>query len=136
MTRTSFIRLIKSVVTLFLASLIVAFAIWRSLNYARGSSITITEPVNGSSISSKSVLIKGHVERAKNLILNGNGININEKGEFSITILVFPGINVVTLIAKDQFGRSTEQRIVLSGLSISTTTDTSIGNNNATTTTP
>jgi|GEM_PF-3234949 len=132
--------------TLIVVGLIVIFAIWRSLDYARGPSVTVTEPINGSSISTESIIIKGVVERAKNMLLNGNEINIDEKGDFSETVIVFPGINLITLTAKDQFGRSAIQTITLVGNSMSndrdnmdsatTTKDTSISNNNSSTTTP
>ena len=90
-------------------------------------------------------MIKGVVERAKNMLLNGNEINIDEKGDFSETIIVFPGINLITLTAKDQFGRSAIQLITLVGNkadktndtgNIPTSTDTVINNDNASTTTP
>ena len=145
MTRSAYIRLIKIVTTIIVVALISTFAIWRSLDYARGPSVTITEPINGSSISANSVMIKGVVERAKNMLLNGNEINIDEKGDFSETIIVFPGINLITLTAKDQFGRSAIQLITLVGNkadktndtgNIPTSTDTVINNDNASTTTP
>ena len=130
MTRTSYIKLIKIIGITIIALLILAFAIWRSLDYTRGPHITVTEPTNGSSIAERSVTIKGRVERATNLLLNGNQTNIDEQGNFSEKIIIFSGINKITLSAMDQFGRSTENRLTLLG------NDKIIGNNISTTTTP
>jgi len=123
MTRTTFIRRLKIIGTTLAIALIVAFAIWRSLDYARGPHITITEPINGGTVMEKTVTIKGKVERSILLLLNGNKTNIDEQGHFSEEIIVFPGINRISLVAKDQFDRSTEERLTL------------VGNNNSASTT-
>jgi hypothetical protein len=43
--------------------------------------------------------------------LNGKAITIDEQGHFDETILVFPGTNILTLVARDQFERSVETRV-------------------------
>ena len=103
---------------------IIAFAIWRSLDYARGPHITVTYPPNGAAITEKYITLKGQIDRANNLLINGREVNIDEKGAFSDEIVIFPGINMITVTAKDQFGRSTEDRLTL------------VGNNNSSSTTP
>ena len=122
MTRTSFIKLIKIVATSVVALLIIAFAIWRSLDYVRGPHITIKQPTNGAEITNSYVTIIGRVERATNLLIDGSEINIDEKGNFSDNIVVFPGVNFITIAAQDQFGRSTKDQLTLVGNNISTST--------------
>ena len=90
MTRTSFIKLIQIIATAVIALLIIAFAIWRSLDYARGPHITISEPQNGAAIGENYITIKGRVERATNLLVNGNETNIDEIGNFTDNIVIFP----------------------------------------------
>ena len=124
MTRTSYIRLIKMIGTATVTVVIIAFAIWRSLDYARGPHITVTYPPNGAAITEKYITLKGQIDRANNLLINGREVNIDEKGAFSDEIVIFPGINMITVTAKDQFGRSTEDRLTL------------VGNNNSSSTTP
>ena len=104
-TRTTTIRLIKLLGILILAGIIIAYAIWRSLNYTRGPVINIIEPLNGSSTASTTITIRGIVERVNNIYLNGNALSIDEQGHFSETIIVFPGLNKISLKARDQFGR-------------------------------
>jgi len=148
MTRTTFIKLIKIILTTFVATIIITFAIWRSLNYARGPHITITQPINGAEISENYTILIGQVERVKHLLINGSNTNIDEKGIFTDNIVVFPGINIITVIAQDQFGRSIKEQITLVGKNritkiekprlsnTGTTSQKSVGNNISSSTTP
>ncbi len=112
-TRTTFIRIAKITASAVLILVIVAYALWRSLAYARGPHITILEPLDGASISAPTAFIRGSVERSNNVTLNGKAISIDEQGNFTETLIVFPGVNIITFEASDQFGRSVETRIQL-----------------------
>jgi hypothetical protein len=115
-TRRTTIRIIRAFLISLFSLCIIAYAVWRSFNYARGPSIDIYQPQNGAGIASSTVDIVGKAERIKALKLNGSEISIDEKGNFKQTIIVFPGMNIITLEAKDQFGRSVNDELVLVGL--------------------
>ncbi len=115
LTRTTTLRLIKIAIIAVVAIIIIAYAIARSLNYARGPKINLVEPANGATVSSPTVDLIGTIERAHNLTINGNSVPIDELGNFKQTIVVFPGINRLTLLATDQFDRNTETDIVIVG---------------------
>jgi hypothetical protein len=115
LTRTSYIRILRIVVASVVIVLIVAYAIWRSLNYARGPAIVILEPENGSSAPGSTMTIKGHADRVNNLIMNGDQVSIDEQGNFVQSIIIFPGTNKITFTASDQFGRSTEKELDILG---------------------
>ncbi len=115
LTRTSYIRLLRIVGAVLIVVIIASYAVWRSLNYARGPAITIFEPVNGAAASSPVMTIKGRADRVNDLIMNGQMISIDEQGNFNQTIVVFPGLNKITFIANDQFGRSTEKELDIVG---------------------
>ena len=115
LTRSTNLRLIRFISIAIIAGLIIAYAIWRSLNYARGPVIEIFQPTNGSSIASSTVVINGRADRVNSLKLNGDTISVDEKGNFSQTLIVFPGLNIITLDASDQFGRSTRTELQLVG---------------------
>ncbi len=115
LTRTSYIRLLRIILAAVVVLIIVTYAIWRSLNYARGPEITITSPLNGSSVDSETVEIKGQAVRVNNLIMNGQAISVDQQGNFDETVIVFPGTNKITFKASDQFGRSTEKELDLVG---------------------
>jgi hypothetical protein len=116
LTRTSYIRILRIAVAVIVIGLIASYAIWRSLNYARGPAITIFEPVNGSTVNSSTIEIKGRADRVNELIMNGQTISIDEKGGFDQTIVIFPGTNKITFTANDQFGRSTQKELDIVGI--------------------
>jgi hypothetical protein len=115
LTRTRFRRIIGIAAAIAAIILIAAYAVWRSFAYASGPRISIFAPVDGASISSTTVEISGQVLRASQLTLNGYPTSVDEKGDFSQTLAVFPGANTITLTATDQFGRSIEKRVTILG---------------------
>jgi len=113
LTRSTTLRLFKIGGVVLICALIVTYAIWRSLNYALGPEIHISSPANGATIDTGIVTIQGQALRVNNLLLNGNMISIDQMGHFNETILLFGGINLITLEANDQFGRHAEKQLVL-----------------------
>jgi hypothetical protein len=113
--RTATLRLIRWSLIGLGALLIVIYAFSRSLNYIHGPRINIFQPINGSAVASTTVTIIGRADRVNSLLLNGKTVFIDEAGNFKETILLFPGMNIVTLTAKDQFGRTTQDELDLVG---------------------
>ncbi len=114
--RTKTLRFIRLAVIGIFAVIIVAYAIWRSLNYARGPVINIFQPLNGSAMATSTVKIIGQALRVNSLSLNGKTVFIDEAGNFSETLIVFPGMNIITFNAHDQFGRETKKELDLVGM--------------------
>lgn len=110
-TRTTTLRLFSVGTIVLVALVIIAYAVWRSLNYARGPEIVISSPSHGASIVSTTTKIIGQALRVKEISLNGKPISVDEQGNFTETIILFPGVNIVTLTAKDQFDRDTFKQI-------------------------
>jgi hypothetical protein len=115
LTRTRFRRVIRVTGVALVCVAIIGYVSWRSLPYARGPHIDVFEPVDGSAISGPTIDVIGRAERVASLFLNGSLISINEQGGFKETLIVFPGVNTLTLRATDQFGRGTEARIEIFG---------------------
>ena len=116
LNRSTTIRLIKYLLAFFIILVITLYAIWRSLNYARGPVIEIFQPNNGSSIDSKTVNITGRVIRVNSISLNGHAITVDTEGNFNEPLVIFHGLNIITLVAKDQFDRSVKKELQLVGL--------------------
>ena len=116
-TRTTNIRLVKYLAVIVASLLILLFIIWRSLNYVRGPDITIFEPMNGASTSSSTITLKGQVARVNNLSVNGNIVPVDQQGLFTWSLVIFPGVNIITIDAKDRFLRNTRETILLVGTS-------------------
>ena len=61
---------------------------------------------NGETSKTSLLEITGNAKNALNLTLNGNEISINQAGDFSETIALSVGYNIVTIEARDKFGKS------------------------------
>jgi len=107
LSRTSNNRLFKTIGVVFLSLIIVAYAVSRSLDYAKGPSIEISNPQNGITATSTTIEITGRALRVNEIFLNGNPILIDENGNWNETIILFPGLNKLTILGKDQFNRQT-----------------------------
>ena len=117
-SRTNYRRLLQLSGALILAGIIIAYAISRSLNYARGPEIIIFNPSNGSTATSSTITIDGQALRVNKITLNGNPIFIDENGYWKETLIVLPGLNKITVSADDQFGRKTSQTLDLVGITV------------------
>jgi len=60
--------------------------------------------------NSSMVMIKGIAEKAIYITLNGREIFIDKNGNFSETIAILPGFSIITLNARDKFGKTAEKR--------------------------
>ena len=115
LTRTTVIRSLKFLGIVVLVGLIFAFVLSRTQDYLRGPYLEIFEPVNGSAIASSTVAVSGRVQRVNGLFLNGEPVSTDEQGRWRETIVVFPGLNKITLIARDRFDRKIQQELDLFG---------------------
>lgn len=66
----------------------------------------VIENPDGSTIS----IIKGQAPKATYITLNGREIFIDKDGNFSESIAFLPGFSIVTLHAKDKFGKTAEKK--------------------------
>jgi len=66
----------------------------------------IIEKTNDSSL----VEVSGKASKATYITLNGREIFVDKEGNFSESIAILPGFSVVTLNAKDKFGKTAEKK--------------------------
>jgi hypothetical protein len=114
-TRTKFIRLLRITAAIAIVAAIIGYGIWRSLAYARGPSIEIYSPIDGSSSASTTIEIVGKASRINSLTVNNNPVSVDENGNFKVSLVVFQGTNIATVAATDQFGRSLQKQIRILG---------------------
>ncbi len=93
--------------------IIIGYAIFESYDFIKGPKISVFEPLNGSSISTSSVIVTGKADRIKDLYINNRPILIDREGNFSETILLAPGYNISLLSAQDRFERTIEYKLEL-----------------------
>ncbi len=92
-------------ITLLLFTAIVVYAIWNAKNLILGPRIDVLEPIDGSLLSSNTVLIKGVVKNGSFISLNGRQIFTDDMGIFLEEILPLKGYNVVEISAQDRFDK-------------------------------
>jgi hypothetical protein len=121
------LRTIRVSGAVLICAVIIGYISWRSLPYAQGPRIDVFEPVDGSAVAGPTIDVVGQAERVVSLTLNGSPISVNEQGSFKETLIVFPGVNTLTLRAADQFGRGTEARLEIFGTTPLPTASTTTG---------
>jgi hypothetical protein len=94
-------------------TVVVGYGIFATHDFVIGPTMTILEPVSGSTFTTPSIRIKGVVSRIQDIRLNGRSITIDDRGNFDEAILLAPGYNIFTLEARDKFGRSKDVRLEL-----------------------
>jgi hypothetical protein len=101
------------VIVAIIAAGLLYFIYRTSRAYLSGPSITITAPADYAAFSTSTATITGQAMRVQDITLDGRSITIDDKGNFSETILLMPGYNIETLAAHDQFGHVTQKRLEL-----------------------
>lgn len=77
--------------------------------------LSFFEPYDGMNFTDAKVTLVGNVSGAKKLLLGETDVSIDENGDFSVTVDLVPGINVVEFIAEDDAGNLTERTMFLYG---------------------
>lgn len=89
----------------------IAIFVYAKMNFIwRGVGI---EAEIAQSEGSKIATIRGKAEKAIQLTINGREIFIDQAGNFTETISPLPGYSVITLFAKDKFGKTAEKKFEL-----------------------
>ena len=111
LTRYGTKKILKTIFLIFIACIILGYALFATHDVILGPSIVITGPTNGSNFTVPNTTITGTVYRIKEITLNGRPITIDDKGNFSETVLLAPGYNIFTFTVQDKFGRSKDYRL-------------------------
>lgn len=106
-------KIVRAAVIVIIASIVFGYAYFASRDYILGPQIIISEPMNGATVATSTVIIKGRALRIQDIVLNNRPILIDEKGNFTETLLLFPGYNVSLISAHDKFNRTIEYKLEL-----------------------
>ncbi|MEX2014055.1 MAG: hypothetical protein WD896_01735 [Parcubacteria group bacterium] len=98
-------------VLIILFFLLVTYSSYQARALIIGPRIWITSPEDGSILGSETVILEGQSKNIAWISLNGRQIFTDENGEWSEKLLVSPGTSIMTVRARDRFGRETEERI-------------------------
>ncbi len=92
---------------------IVTYAFFASRDLILGPQVNIESPENGSVVVGSLVLIQGTTKKINSISFNDRPIFIDQSGRFSEKLLLAPGYTVLTIRAKDRFGREVVKRLEL-----------------------
>ena len=107
--KTSAKKIIKISSLSILFLIIIIFAFFRSKDLIFGVKIKNVNIVDGAKVENNIVNITGNAKNATQVILDGREISVDQKGDFSETIALLPGYNIIEIKAVDKFGHSDDK---------------------------
>ncbi|MEK7179918.1 MAG: hypothetical protein AAB706_00415 [Patescibacteria group bacterium] len=111
---SSNVKFLFKVLSVTVGSLIILLYIfYQGKNIIEGPIISIQSPINGATLTSSLIEVRGISDNIAQISLNDRPIFIDEKGFFRERILLSPGYNIIKLRGEDKFGRSKEQFLEL-----------------------
>ncbi len=128
-------KIIKRVLAGLGIAIIVGYSVFALDGFIRGPRIEIATPesVHGGGIryfsyatTEAAVLVSGRVIHANMLFINGAEIPRNLEGNFSESLLLAPGYNILSVEAKDRYGRATEKTIEITLIATTTLATTTL----------
>ena len=103
----------RALIGLLFLGVIAFYTLIQSEDFARGPEIAILYPQGGILLSEPLVEIRGVALRVSDITLNDAPIFIDESGAFNETILLVPGLNIITIEAQDKFERRVTKTLEL-----------------------
>lgn len=76
-----------------------------------GPHISVQEPLDGTRVSAAVVLLKGKADNITHISVDDRPIFIDEHGNFEEKVIVSPGLDTITIWARDRFGRETDKSL-------------------------
>jgi hypothetical protein len=114
MSRYNTAKIIKNSIYALFTIIIIGYALYNSRIFIAGPQIDILRPQNGETITESPLIrVQGEARNIAFMELNNKQIDTNEESKFNEPVLLYPGYNVITIFAKDKFGRTVEKQIEL-----------------------
>lgn len=105
--------ILKTLIIAVFVLIIIGYSIFQAQKIVRGPQITVSSPINGAVVATSAVDIIGIAKNISGISLNDRSIFIDESGNFSEKLMLYPGYNIIKLKAQDKFGALTEKSIEL-----------------------
>ena len=75
--------------------------------------MTLTQPVEGSTVDAKNVVVTGTTEPGSTITVNGRIVVITPEGAFTDSFSAAPGPLAITVVARDRAGNETTQKVTV-----------------------
>ena len=92
---------------------LISYGVFQARNLALGPIVEVTEPADGAVVTSPEITIAGTAKNIAFMTLNGQEIYTDTEGAFSEDRTLSLGYNVITLSARDKFGKETTRTIYI-----------------------
>lgn len=123
-------RLLQWTMVIMGISIILGYGIFAFKGIVWGPRVILNTSLNGSATTSPLVVVSGRSIRITRLFLNGATTTLDLAGNFSESLLLSRGYNIMTLEGFDKYGRGTKEIIEMTLRNeIATSTATSTINN-------
>src|SRR4051812_33151329 len=101
--------LVRILVISFFVETFIGYSIFQAHKIISGPQIALASPQNGETTHKSDVDISGIAKNISFISLNDRPIYIDESGNFTEKLLLYPGYNIIKLQARDKFGASVEK---------------------------
>lgn len=81
-----------------------AFSYWQ---FAGNPVLVVSSPVNNLVMTQDSVEVIGKTDPGASLVINNEPVSVLENGSFDVKVPLSPGINTLTVVASNKFGKKT-----------------------------
>ncbi len=96
---------------IFIVLAVLGYTAHEAKSIIRGATLSIDAPRHGATVDRSLVTVAGSAAHATAITLNGRAIITDEQGVFREHLLLAPGYNIVTVLARDRFGRIAREKI-------------------------
>lgn len=90
---------------------LIAYSLFQARFIILGPRISIESPRDGQSVDSAVVNMVGRADNIAYISINDRPIFVDEKGNFNEKLIAQAGLSILTVRARDRFGRETEKAI-------------------------
>lgn len=87
------------------------YGLFRAYPIIMGPQIAVTYPKDGQEVASTTFQISGNIKRSTAIYLQGKPITVDEKGDFTETLIAIPPYTILVLVATDKYGATTTKTL-------------------------
>ena len=103
------VKVLKIIFLGLIILFVIGYAYYQTQGYLKGPILTITEPLDNSTLHQAVLTVKGMATNIAYISLDGRQIFTSPTGEFSEDILLLSGYNILEISAKDKYERSAQK---------------------------
>ncbi len=101
----------KYALIIILFALLVSYSLWEARFLILGPRVSITSPQDGQVVSDPLLVMTGKAKNIAWITLNDHQIFTDENGRWSEELIVSTGTSIMTVKARDRFGRETAKSV-------------------------